>query len=282
MKGLFYLFLVAVVFGGAWFYFHESPPKPIDHAARHFENMKIDGKEVSFDLLDPELAPKAIHDQVMYGFRIMMNTKKYLPEYAGNALSCTNCHFMAGNTLGGKNGSISLVGVTTAYPQFSERDGKTITLADRINNCFMRSLNGNPLPENSKPMYAIITYLNWISSSVNKYKNIPWLGLKPLKTDHQPNPENGKILYTRHCAICHLENGEGEKDAPPLWGDRSFNDGAGMNTLPRIASFIYCNMPKNEAIILNKEEALDIGSFVIRQPRPHFIPLDMRKPPENR
>ena len=243
-----------------------------NHDPRHFENMSIDGKVVSFDLLDPELAPKQIHDQVMYGFRIMMNTKKHLPDNAGNSLSCTNCHFLAGNTLGGRNGSISLVGVTTSYPQYSERDKKTITLADRVNNCFMRSLNGNPLQENSKEMLAILTYLKWISSSVEKYKNIPWLGLKRLTTKHEPDYDQGQVLYVKHCAICHRKDGEGEKDIPPLWGKNSFNDGAGMNTLPRISSFVYYNMPKNEAIALTEEEAIDISYFVINQPRPVFIP----------
>lgn len=273
---VFLLVVVLSILALLWFAMRETVPPSIDHDSRHFENMKIDGQLVSFDLLDPEMAPKEIHDQVMYGFKIMMNTKKVVPQYSGNDLSCTNCHFLAGNTLGGKNGSISLVGVTTAYPQYSERDGKNIDLSDRINNCFMRSMNGNPLPENSKEMLAILTYLGWISSSVSQYKDIPWLGLKHLKTEHRPNPENGQILYMQHCAICHRQDGEGEKDIPPVWGMRSFNNGAGMNTLPRIASFIYCNMPKNEAIVLTQEEALDIGSFVIQQPRPQFVP------PENR
>ncbi|OJU80039.1 MAG: hypothetical protein BGO10_00880 [Chlamydia sp. 32-24] len=236
-----------------------------------YVTMDIDGKTISFNLLDPQLAPKDIKEEVLYGFRLFCETPKLLPKN-GNALDCSNCHIAGGNTLGGKNGGLSLVGVSTVYPQFSKRDNKVISLKDRINNCFKRSLNGKPLDEDSKEMKALVKYLEFISCEVAKYKikNIPWLGVTPLKSEHTPDPANGKILYDRNCATCHRRNGEGGPLIPPLWGDRSFNDGAGMNVLGKISGFIYYNMPYQEPN-LTEEEALDIASFVIEQPRPRFI-----------
>ena len=55
-----------------------------------------------------------------------------------------------------------------------------------------------------------------------------------------PDPDRGKRIYASACAECHGENGEGFTDAggnlifPPLWGDQSFNIGAGMSRLPAI------------------------------------------------
>ena len=232
---------------------------------------------LGFSLVDPEQAPHNIRDSVMRGYRLVTNTAFYAPKHAHNELACTNCHFCGGDTLGGKNNGISLVGVTTAYPQFSKRSGKVITLQERINNCFQRSMNGTALSVNSRMMNDITNYLQWISKEVESLKNIPWLGLPDIKSKHVPNPKEGEKLYEQYCAVCHKIEGQGGgelgevegKTIPPLWGPHSFNDGAGMNMLSMLAPFIYLNMPYQQAS-LTEDEALDIASFVSQQSRPHF------------
>jgi len=153
----------------------------------------------------------------------------------------------------------------------------------------LRSLNGDPLPPESKEMTAIITYFHWISKGIPIYTEIPWLGLKPLKSNHKPDKVNGQELYGGICATCHGDNGEGGKhkekmkketngekgkmghgeSGPPLWGEKSFNDGAGMSKLGNMASFAYYNMPRHNPI-LTEEQALDIAVWVTDQPRPKF------------
>lgn len=231
---------------------------------------------IGFDLEDPEQAPLNIRDSVLRGYRLIMNTPFYAPNYARDQLSCANCHFFGGDTLGRKNEGISLVGVTAIYPRYSEREGQVISLVQRINSCFERSLNGRPLPENSQEMHDIVNYLTWISKEVSHLKNIPWLGLELLKSQHEPNAENGKQVYETYCAMCHKQDGQGGgalapmgKTIPPLWGPNSFNDGAGMSHLPKFASFVYENMPYQDAN-LTEEEALDVAAFVLQQPRAHF------------
>lgn len=232
---------------------------------------------MGFNLVDPEQAPHHIRDSVLRGYRLITNTAFYAPNHAYNEISCINCHFSGGDTLGGKNGGISLVGVTTTYPKFSKRSGKTITLVERINNCFQRSMNGKALAVNSRMMNDILNYLHWISREVENVKNIPWLGLPEIKSDHVPNPQEGQKIYEQYCSACHQPNGQGGgklgeeegKTIPPLWGPHSFNDGAGMSTMGMLAPFVHLNMPYQQAV-LTKEQALDVSAYVLQQPRPHF------------
>lgn len=241
-----------------------------DHEGTYYIERVINNETIRFNLVDPEMAPEDIKEQVMYGYEILLHTNKVLPDYVDNRLTCSNCHFGGGNTLGGKRGSISLVGVVRTYPRYSKRLRKTLTLFDRINNCFERSLNGKSLPEESREMKAIITYLEWIASKVPERKNYPWLGLKPLTSLHTPDPENGLKIYQKNCALCHRKDGHGTTHNPPLWGPHAFNDGAGMSTLPLLSSFIYYNMPLN-APFLTQEQALDVAAYLIRQRRPIFL-----------
>jgi thiosulfate dehydrogenase len=232
---------------------------------------------LGFDLVDPQQAPPDIRDSVMRGYRLVMNTHYYAPEFSKNQLSCTNCHLCGGDTIGGKNGGISLVGVTTIYPQFSKRDGKSIDLSQRIHNCFERSMNGIAPAPDSAIMKDILAYLDWISKEVEHIENIPWLGLPTFKLKHVPNSVEGEKLYQTYCVSCHKADGEGGgilglvdgKTIPPLWGPNSFNDGAGMDTMNMLAPFIFLNMPYQQAV-LTKEEALDIAAYIRLQPRPKF------------
>lgn len=84
----------------------------------------INNEVIRFNLLDPEMSPPNIHDQVMYGYRIILYTNKILSQYVDSHLSCANCHPSGGNTLGGKRGGISLLGVLRIYPRYSKRIGK--------------------------------------------------------------------------------------------------------------------------------------------------------------
>lgn len=226
-------------------------------------------------LVDPEMAPPDIKDKVMKGYRILMETQIYAKEYAGDKLNCRNCHFQGGNTLGGRNGSISLVGVSYIYPKHFEKSGKTISLAERVNGCFKRSLNGKPLPLNSDKMEAIVAYLDWISLPARGQKEFPWLGLPDIKSSHKPNAEKGKEIFEKHCSCCHGQKGEGltlpqiqaPGDIPPLWGGQSFNHEAGMRNIECTAPFILLNMPFQNPT-LTEEEALDVSQFIIDKPRP--------------
>lgn len=277
-----YLFLVLIIVGigivYAWASHSSSSNQTYNSQAFKHEFVVIQAHQLlGFNLVDPEQAPSNIRESVMRGYHLILNTGFFAPNYAHNELSCTNCHFLGGDTLGGKNGGISLVGVTTIYPQYSKRAGKVISLQDRINNCFERSMNGKPIPVDSRIMNDILNYLHWISKEVEKIKDIPWLGLPEIKSDHKPNANEGKKVYDQYCAACHKPDGEGGgvlddasgKTIPPLWGSKSFNNGAGMSTMKMLAPFVYLNMPYQQAR-LTEEQSLDVSAYVLEQARPHF------------
>ncbi|MGZ3884998.1 MAG: c-type cytochrome, partial [Bacteroidia bacterium] len=92
------------------------------------------------------------------------------------------------------------------------------------------------------------------------------------------DPEKGKLAYAFKCKSCHAENGEGKLSAdgisyvyPPLWGPKSYNNGAGLFRLSRFAGYIKSNMPQGATYSnpqLSDEEAWDIAAFVNSQPHP--------------
>jgi len=90
--------------------------------------------------------------------------------------------------------------------------------------------------------------------------------------------KEGKRIYLVHCQNCHGENGQGLKATdsseyiyPPLWGEHSFNIGAGIYRLSLLAGFVKNNMPYGidwKSPKLTNEEAWDVAAFVVSQPRP--------------
>lgn len=231
-------------------------------------------KSLKFDLVDPMESPAEMHDLVVSGYHIMVETTQYANGYTGDILNCTHCHFAAGNTVGGKNGGISLAGVAAKYPCYDPRVKKVVDLPTRINYCFEKSMNGKALPLDGSTMLALVTYLHWISHYFPIYEKVPWLGLKPLKGSSPADPEKGAKVYATYCAMCHGANGEGQRyqgdrpaDVPPLWGPQSFNEAAGMNEQKTLESFVYENMPY-EGGGITREQARDVAAYIISQPHP--------------
>lgn len=225
-------------------------------------------QKVTFNPPSLNDAPDDLKAAILLGYNILTKTSAYAGDYIEAKLSCSSCHFQGGMTDGGKNGGISLVGVASQYPKWEQRDRADIDLLTRTNNCFERSMNGKPLPLNSKEMNALLTYYQWISKGLPIYGTIPWLGLSPINGGSSSNVDSGKITYQK-CAPCHGRDGGGTPDAPPLWGPASFNAGAGMSEQPVFASFVLLNMPRANPD-LSTQQALDVAAFVTSQPRPEF------------
>jgi thiosulfate dehydrogenase len=220
---------------------------------------------IVFDPPRPEDAPPDLREPVMYGYAIFTDTARRLPDHVGNPLSCANCHFDGGRSKEG----ISLVGVAAVYPKYRARTRYATDLVSRTNECFQRSMNGKPLDPESHEMQALVAYYQWISRGLPIYGDIPWLGLRRVDARHTPDPEAGKAAWAENCAVCHGGDGAGSELGPPVWGDASFNDGAGMHRVETLAAFARWNMPRT-APDLTDEQALDVAAFVAKQPRPHF------------
>lgn len=215
-------------------------------------------------------------DLIRLGRLYLTHTPRELPQYCGNSLRCTNCHLKAGTVAF----SGPWVGATTRYPRFSRRSNSHVDLAQRIQGCFMRSLNGKAPATDSSEMKAIIAYIEWLSQGVIDGKQLSGIGMPRLTgTPPQPNRRHGKHIFQTRCSVCHGDTGQGrltEKPQrhpygfPPLWGDGSFNVAAGMARLHKAAAFIQRNMPFSAGGTLSISQAYDVADFVIHQPRPDF------------
>ena len=219
--------------------------------------------------------------QIVRGMRLNLQTRLLVPGNAGNALNCASCHLNAGTA----PLSSPYVGIAAQFPGYNPRAGRVISLADRINGCFLRSMNGKPLPVDSADMKAMLAYFGWMEDGYHKGDKIPGRGSGKIDTTLRPNLAHGKAVYAAQCASCHGANGEGTKRDdgtfvfPPLWGDRSFNIGAGMARLYTAAAFVKNNMPvasHNRFPLaqggLSDQDAMDVAAYFTTQPRPDFAP----------
>ncbi len=224
---------------------------------------------------------------VSYGKELIAHTSKYLGPNGSvlkmsNGMNCQNCHLDAGTKVWGNNyGSVA-----SLYPKFRARSGAIESIYKRINDCFQRSLNGIALDTNGKEMQAIKAYITFIGSNVEKGKKAEGSGFKDLAfLDRAANPENGKSVYIAKCQSCHQDNGQGvlnsdksEYTYPPLWGEHSFNDGAGLYRISNFAKYVKYNMPQGanyQNPMLSDEEAWDVAAFVVSRNRPHInVPKD--------
>ncbi|HNS29690.1 MAG TPA: c-type cytochrome [Tenuifilaceae bacterium] len=219
-------------------------------------------------------------EEIRYGKNLIANTANYLGPQGtvkaiSNGMNCQNCHLEAGTKPFGNNYSA----VASTYPKFRARSGSEETIEKRINDCLERSLNGQPLANDSREMRAIISYMKWLGQDVPKGVRPPGVGLVQLDyLDYPADPAKGKIAYEAQCVQCHGKNGEGTKSTdaaswtyPPLWGKDSYNDGAGLLRLSLFAGYIKANMPLGatyEKPQLSDEEAWNIAAYVNSLPRP--------------
>jgi thiosulfate dehydrogenase len=205
-------------------------------------------------------------------------------RFAGNNLACGNCHLNAGT----KKFGIPLFGLFGEFPVYSARQGAEISIEDRLNSCLTRSMNGRTMPRGAPEMLAMVAYIKFLSTGVAPGQLLPGLGVgKMPELERAADPVRGQGLFASTCAVCHGSNGEGIRRSlptvdlgymmPPLWGNDSFNDGAGMARLITAANFIHFNMPHGTDYLnpqLSPEQAWDIAAYMISQPRPHKSGLD--------
>jgi thiosulfate dehydrogenase len=218
---------------------------------------------------DPrDLPPGPVGRSISYGYSLITETHRLMRDYVRADLTCADCHIAAGMLPRGG----SFVGTYARFPQWNKRAHRVIALQDRIAECFLYSMNGKAPAYNSKAMIAIVAYIAWLS------RGTP-IGAKQMVSDSyivplpsaSPNIARGEALYAQRCEECHQAGGGGVGSVyPPLWGARSFNQGAGMAHLDRMTGFVRYNMPQNAPGSLSLAQAYDVAAFVLSHPRPRF------------
>jgi thiosulfate dehydrogenase len=218
-------------------------------------------------------------DQLILGMRLMTDTKNLLPKNVADVLNCSSCHLNGGTVAN----AAPFVGLTATFPAYGARAGRVISIEERLNGCFKRSMNGAPLGKDSKEMRAMVAFMDWMKGNAKPDGKIEGRGIGKIDSKLIPDPARGENLYKSDCAACHGESGEGRKKAdnvwifPPLWGDSSFNVGAGIARTFKAAAFIKSNMPIGHGQNfpqgqggLPDQDAVDIAEFFTHKPRPDF------------
>ena len=261
-----------------------APPAPAE--TKTFAVLDKDGKRLadytipSDTLIDKE--PNA--EQIRHGQRLLNETRRLLPNNTGASLNCSSCHVQQGK----KPLGAPYINSVNSFPQFNPRSGRVVSLADRINGCFQRSMNGKPLDKESPEMLAMLAYMKWLAQDVPHGAQVQIKNAWPIDTKLVPDSARGKTLYGAQCAACHGANGEGKRDGagnivfPPLWGDESFNIGAGLARTYKAAAFIRNSMPMwvnthgnwGECAVLSDQDAVDVAEYFTHMPRPDFPPKD--------
>ena len=218
---------------------------------------------------------------IRYGHELISNTSYYLGPKGTvaqitNGMNCQNCHLDGGTIPFGNNYGK----VYATYPQFRARNNGMQSIYDRVNDCLERSLNGQKLDSTTHEMQAIYAYMQWLGDGIPK--GVVRGGTSLMKLKYLPtaaDPIAGREVYVANCKSCHGDKGEGQMNVgstgytyPPLWGEHSYNDGAGLYRITSFASFVKNNMPFGadyHAPKLSNEQAWDIAAFVNSQPRPH-------------
>lgn len=212
----------------------------------------------------------AFGDLVKLGEQMFRQTEIYAKPYVGNQLRCSNCHLDAGRLANAG----PLWGAYGMYPAYRAKNGHVNSFAERLQGCFMYSMNGKAPPLGDKTLQALEAYAYWMSRGVPLGESMPGRGYPKLpKPAAAPDYARGAKVYGDHCALCHGANGEGQKVAdawvfPPLWGAQSFNWGAGMHELDKAAGFIKANMPLGRGNTLSDQDAWDVAYFMNAHERP--------------
>jgi thiosulfate dehydrogenase len=234
-------------------------------------------------LSDNQLDGSQLSNEIRWGFKIFTNTPTEVPNFAPSQMSCNNCHLNAGQ----REKSLPLVGVTGMFPEYNRRSGRLFSLGDRIVDCFLRSENATGASESpeelpthtSREVLAVSAYLTWLSRGSEVGRNPWWRGQNTIASANlipmdKLDRAKGEALFMERCTSCHGADGQGvavgDKKPGPLWGDDSWNDGAGAARVYTLAGIIRYAMPYLDPGALTDDEAQHVAAFINSKPRPAY------------
>jgi len=219
---------------------------------------------------ESEIPDDQFGEMVRYGRDLFVNTQQLRGKYVGNDMNCVNCHVDAGR----RADSAPLWAAYTMYPAYRKKNDRVNTMEERIQGCFRYSMNGSPPPSGSPELTALITYHYWLAKGAPTGVALEGRGYPKLDApERQPDIRRGREVFQAQCAICHGDDGmgrmaEGEVAFPPLWGEGSYNWGAGMHRVNTAAAFIHANMPLGKPYSLSEQQAWDVAAYINSHERP--------------
>lgn len=216
-------------------------------------------------------------DSIRRGMALFLETGTAAKPYVGSGLTCGNCHLDGGRTAHAS----PMWAAWGMYPAYRTKNGTINTMEDRIRGCFVYSMNSQASPAGVPPPYGddiyrdFESYFAWLATGVPVGMEMPGRGFRDLDPpDLSFDPARGAVIFEQKCAACHGAQGEGIANPdgtyayPPLWGDHSFNWGAGMSKTANAAGFIKHNMPQGQGNTLSDQQAWDVAAYITSRERP--------------
>lgn len=226
------------------------------------------------DLEASDLHPK-MKEAIRRGHDLFVNTQQLRGTNVFNNMNCASCHM--------GEGRLPFAGpvwpAAVDLPAYRSKNGHVNNLEERLVGCFTYSMNGKPPAYGSDDMLALTLYHQWLATGVPMFptEKIYGRGYPRLaEPAEKPDAARGKVAYEANCAICHNEDGggkvtDGEVIFPALWGDDSYNWGAGISRVYTLASFTRHNMPLGQPNTISEQDAWDIAQYVNSQERPQDV-----------
>jgi len=226
--------------------------------------------------------------EAKYGMELLTNTYSLIGpgaedenmRYSGNELACSSCH----QEVGTKQYGLTWQNVMYRYPTYRNRSAQVASIEDRVNGCLQRSMDGRPMPVDSREMQAIVAFFEWMSQDLPD--NLHGVGRPSLDyPDRRADLALGAENYRIYCQSCHGADGQGytapredgASTIPPLWGDGAYNIGAGTHRLLTSAEFLRSNMPLGtpwDDPAVTAEQAYDISGYYNSFERPTMEGLE--------
>jgi thiosulfate dehydrogenase len=219
---------------------------------------------------DTAIPPGKFGEMVRLGEQIFHDPATYAPQFVGNRLTCSNCHLQDGR----QAGAAPMWAAYTAYPAYRAKNGHVNSFEERLQECFLYSMNGKKPTLGDPTLVALETYSYFLAKGLPTGENAAGRGFPALAQPPVPGDyARGAVVYSQTCASCHGAGGlgqlsDGKVVVPPLWGPESFNWGAGMGSIDTAAAFIHANMPLGTGGTLSVQQAWDVATYVDSQMRP--------------
>lgn len=224
-----------------------------------------------------DLEKSSLHPElkrvIRRGYDLFMNTQQLRGKNVFNSMNCRSCHMGEGRQpFAGPVWPAAVV-----LPDYRGKNDHVNNIEERIAGCFSFSMNGTPPAYGSDDMIALTAYHQWLATGVPIYssgKNMYGRGYPRLAEPAQKmDYKRGKKVYEENCVICHSNDGSGlvqngKEIFPAVWGDRSYNWGAGISRHFTLASFIKHNMPLGQPNSLSDQQAWDVAYYINTHERP--------------
>lgn len=194
-----------------------------------------------------QLPEGELGEKVVRGYQYFVDTQKVAPKFTGNALNCVNCHTDAGK----KENAAPLWAAYMSYPAFRKKNNKINDFQERIQGCFMFSMNGTPPPTDDPVLVDLSAYAYWLAQGTltgddfdakemavpsdaellkggkrddfpfmqayldgggSKEPALPGRGYPSLAEPEQtPDIARGKQVFEQECSVCHGDDGQGQQ-----------------------------------------------------------------------